>query len=75
MKLNTFDGDRPNFDGILAVCINGVECLFDKLVYVDQQANIEGIMFSTFFGGSDASWATPHDTFIYFRDFKVTKIK
>jgi hypothetical protein len=33
---------------------------------------IEGILFSTFFGGSDPSWATPDDAFADFADFKVT---
>jgi hypothetical protein len=32
---------------------------------------IEGILFSTFFGGSDRSWATPNDAFADFADFKV----
>jgi hypothetical protein len=32
---------------------------------------IEGILFSTFFGGGDRSWATPNDAFADFADFKV----
>jgi hypothetical protein len=34
---------------------------------------IEGIMFSTFFGGSDSSWATPKDVVIEFKDFALSK--
>ena len=32
---------------------------------------IEGIFFSTFFGGGDRSWATPNDTYVDFADFAV----
>ncbi|MEB3356358.1 MAG: hypothetical protein VKK04_06505 [Synechococcales bacterium] len=32
---------------------------------------INGILFSTFFGGGDASWATPADVFVDFADFAV----
>jgi len=33
---------------------------------------IEGIFFSTFFGGKDLSWATPEDTYIDFTGFAVS---
>ncbi|KZT70961.1 polysaccharide lyase family 14 protein [Daedalea quercina L-15889] len=33
--------------------------------------NIGGLFFSTFFGGSDSSWATPNTTYTYFRDFQM----
>jgi hypothetical protein len=33
---------------------------------------IEGILFSTFFGGGDRTWATPHDVYADFADFTVT---
>ena len=32
---------------------------------------IEGIFFSTFFGGGDASWATPQDVYVDFAEFSV----
>jgi len=32
---------------------------------------IDGIFFSTFFGGGDPSWATPHDVYADFADFQV----
>ena len=61
-------------DGQLQVWIDG------QLV-VDQGAlnfrtvdslQIDGLFFSTFFGGGDASWATPHDVHIDFAEFSVT---
>lgn len=33
---------------------------------------IEGLFFSTFFGGGDPSWATPQDVFIDFAQFKIS---
>jgi len=33
---------------------------------------IEGLFFSTFFGGGNASWATPRDVYIDFADFSVS---
>jgi hypothetical protein len=32
---------------------------------------VTAVFFSTFFGGHEASWATPVDTFIDFADFVV----
>ena len=39
------------------------------------QLTIDGIFFSTFFGGSDLSWATPHDVYIDFADFSVSAVE
>lgn len=35
---------------------------------------IEGIFFSTFFGGGDSSWATPKDVYVDFADFSVSSV-
>jgi hypothetical protein len=32
---------------------------------------IDGILFSTFFGGNDSSWATPQDVYVDFANFSV----
>ncbi len=34
---------------------------------------IEGLFFSTFFGGGDSSWATPKDVYADFADFQVSE--
>lgn len=70
LKLNT-----PNeSDGELRLWVN------DQLV-IDQQGlllrtvdslKIDGIFFSTFFGGGDSSWATPQDTYTDFANFSVS---
>ncbi len=35
-------------------------------------ATVDGLLFATFFGGSDASWATPHDQTADFADITLT---
>ncbi|GGE22871.1 hypothetical protein GCM10011390_47860 [Aureimonas endophytica] len=35
-------------------------------------AGIDGLLFSTFFGGDDESWASPADQFVDFADFRLT---
>jgi hypothetical protein len=37
-----------------------------------EDLKIEGILFSTFFGGSDRTWATPEDVYADFAEFVVT---
>lgn len=34
---------------------------------------IDGVWFSTFFGGGDASWSTPRDQEVWFRDLRVSR--
>ena len=72
VKLNTFNGNKANHDGLIMVSTNDITQRFDKLVYVDQKVNIKGITTDTFFGGGDKSWATPVDISIYFKNFMVT---
>ena len=75
IKLNTFNGNKANKDGLLILNINDIKCSFDKLVYTDQKVNLEGITTDTFFGGGDSSFATPIDTSIYLKNFIVVKPK
>jgi len=35
---------------------------------------IDGLFFSTFFGGGDASWSTPKDVYVDFADFSVSEV-
>ena len=34
--------------------------------------DIDGLFFSTFYGGGDHTWACPHDTYTYYRNFRIT---
>lgn len=61
-------------DGSVTVWLDGRQVFQQKnLLYrtVDT-LQIEGIFFSTFFGGSDDRWATPRDTHIDFANFALS---
>lgn len=72
VKLNTFKNGIPNTDGILKLSINNDTKRFDKLIWrTDINTSVTAIMFSTFFGGSTEKYATPNDTWIYFRNMNI----
>ena len=54
------------FDGELALDRTDV-----RFRDVDTLA-IDAFYFSTFFGGSDATWAPPADTYVYFDEFIIS---
>jgi hypothetical protein len=62
-------------DGRIQVWMDGRKVLDKgKLQFrTTDQLKIDGILFSTFFGGSDRSWAPPRDVSIYFADFSIKK--
>jgi hypothetical protein len=69
VDLNTM----ANKDGRIRVWIDEKPVLDEKslLFRTTQKLKIEGILFSTFFGGHDATWATPKATHIDFAQFAV----
>lgn len=62
-------------DGRITVWLDGKEVLDeDGLTFrTTENLKIEGIFFSTFFGGSSSSWATPKDVEVDFAEFSLTK--
>lgn len=73
VKLNEPDVD----DGRITIWIDGVlvhdEC---ELRFRDVPTlKINGIFFSTFFGGNDPSWATLKDTYADFTNFRLSRVK
>jgi hypothetical protein len=60
-------------NGTIQVLINGMQVVeAGNLTLRNTGATgIDGLLFSTFFGGSDASWASPKDQWTEFRDFSV----
>jgi hypothetical protein len=60
-------------DGRLALWVDGeLKLQRDGLAYRRSAAlAIDGLMFSSFFGGDDASWASPLDQALEFRDFQL----
>ncbi len=76
VRMNTLDSScgAPRFDGLLAVTVNGVTESFDKLVWrTEPEFHVNAMLFSTFFGGSTPDWATPADTWTYFRNISLEK--
>lgn len=76
LKVNSFDKNKnPVNNGILEVNINGIKYRFNKLIWRNNpQTKITAILFSTFFGGSSIKYATPIDTWSYFRNFRVKNL-
>ena len=60
-------------DGSIAVLVDGEELYRrDKLnIRQSQEVMVQGIMFSTFYGGSDSSWAPGYNTWAYFDNFSL----
>jgi hypothetical protein len=61
-------------DGEIQVWLNGNPVLDKRGVTFRTAGNlhIDGLFFSTFFGGGDESWATPRDQFAKFAGFQVS---
>lgn len=73
LKINTFTNNQANYDGILKITINNITKSYDKFIFVTQESySITGLFMNTFFGGNDISWATPVDTYIYFKNFTLS---
>jgi hypothetical protein len=76
LKLNTFnENTEPVADGFLSVTINNMSYSFDKMLWrTKNDYFINSILFGSFFGGSSKKYATPHDTWTYFKDVSIEKI-
>ncbi len=69
--------NEPNVqNGSIQVWLDGKQVLNeDNLTFRNTNAlKIEGIFFSTFFGGGDSSWATPKNVYIDFADFSLSEV-
>ncbi len=64
-------------NGQIQVWLDGKKVLTENaLTFRTTNAlKIEGILFSTFFGGGDSSWATPKDVYADFANFSVSLVK
>ena len=61
-------------NGRIKVWLNGTQVLNEKrlVMRTTNSLGIDLLYFSTFFGGSDSSWAPTNDEVIYFDEFEVT---
>jgi hypothetical protein len=60
-------------DGSITVWLNGNQVFQQTgMVYrTTGDLRIDGLFFSTFFGGGDPSWASPTDQYAEFADFSL----
>lgn len=67
--------DRNENNGRVRVYVDGTEKIdLQNLTFrTTETLKIEGLFFSTFFGGGNASWATPRDVYIDFANFSVSE--
>jgi hypothetical protein len=63
-------------DGSITVWVNGTQVFQQTgMVYrTTRNLKIDGLFFSTFFGGGDASWASPSDQHAEFAEFSVRSV-
>lgn len=60
-------------NGQISLYYNNVKAIDEQAIQVrtDDDINIGGLYFSTFFGGDDSSWATPQTVHTYFRNIQL----
>lgn len=60
-------------DGVARLWIDGKPVIeqSDIVYWTTDRRDDGGLMFSTFFGGSDDSWASPKDQYVDFSDFRL----
>jgi hypothetical protein len=65
--------DPQRDDGVVRLWVNGQLVLERRDIAFrrDAKLNIDGLMFSSFFGGNDPGWASPRDQELRFRDFSL----
>jgi hypothetical protein len=74
IKLNTIENGIPQQNGLLFVQINNSSYSFDKIVFrKKKEVQLSSFLFNTFFGGSTEKYATPNDTYTYFKNITLEK--
>ena len=65
--------DPGKTNGRVQVWSNGKLVIdFNKVMWRDRKFGFVGIDFETFFGGSDRSWSTPTDQYVYFKGMSLS---
>ena len=76
VRINTFNGNTPQANGVVTVWVNDnpVPALYlDKIVYSTiPTVKPLAIDFETFFGGSKPQFVNTKDQYAYFKDFKLS---
>jgi hypothetical protein len=74
LELEVFVNGPGVADGIIRVWVDSMQVLEKTNVVFRNEAEgaVDGLIFSTFFGGHDPSWASPVDQIVEFRDFSLS---
>jgi hypothetical protein len=63
-------------DGELEINVNGQNVMFNRFIWRNiKDVLINAILFETFFGGSTEKYATPVDTWVYFRNVSIQSLR
>lgn len=70
VQLNTLAGEN----GYIKLWVDDEPVIYvtDIIMRDNTDFNIDGIFFSTFYGGGSVKWACPADTYTYYRNFKLS---
>ena len=74
VRANTVTNGSPDPNGYLNLTINSISRSFSKLIYTTALTPINGVTFTTFFGGTDITWASPVYTSSYFKNVILEKL-
>lgn len=66
--------EQPGEKGYIKLWLdnNAEVYITDVVMRHNTDFDIDGLLFSTFYGGGDSSWACPRDTYTYFRNFRMS---
>lgn len=64
----------PNHSGYIKLWVDDVPKIHvtDIVMRANTNFGIDGVYFSTFFGGNSRKYACPHNTYAYFRNIRIT---
>ena len=76
VHLNSFDSHgHANPDGWIKVWFDGssspIFTVSNMVLRTYPNVHIDGLYFSTFFGGHEKEWATPNDTYTLYKNFNM----
>ncbi len=73
LKMNTVSGSKGNYDGVVRSWLDGDMALNRTNIRFrhSEALKIDGLYFSTFFGGGNSSWAPVKDETVMFDEFVI----
>lgn len=60
-------------DGVLQLSVNGQTRSYNKMRWLDSPTGVDSVQFSTWYGGSDATWAPKTPQLFIYKNLRVTQ--